>query len=113
MYQSKIEAMPRELKDALLGIGDFETIDDIMPFEEKDSAKNIINQVTEALSTVVLPDYWIVAYNSNDSEYDSLFYFVFETMLAYDEEQKFYEALPSDITDQLGEESLRSGYSIY
>ena len=111
MYKSDFEAIPRELKDALLGIGDFETLDDIILFEEKESSEEIIVQVEDALSNVELPDYWIVTFNTADPTYD-LNYFVFERSLTESEEAAFFRALPTAFGN-VSEESLHDEYGIY
>ena len=112
MYQPKIEAMPRELKDALLIIGDLYTIDDIMSLEDANSSsKSIASQISESLSDISLPDFWIVTFKGLT---DILFFLVFKTKLSNEEELKFLKILQNvDAAQLIAEESISEDYSIY
>lgn len=112
MYQPKIEAMPRELKDALLIIGDLYTIDDIMSLEDANSSsKSIASQIFESLSDISLPDFWIVTFKGLSNV---LFFLVFETKLSNEEELKFLKTIEKiSVAELISKESISEEYSIY
>lgn len=108
MYRTDVEAMPRELKEAILSKSELlENEDDITSFKSEE----VINQFKVALSDIDLPDYWIIIFSS-DIEFD-VFYLVFETKLTDEQEKKLFTILPRELADCLGKNSLCEEYSVY
>ena len=94
MYKPDIEAMPRDIKEELVTVvlpEDF-VIDDLISLEDKKKSRFDFREIINALTGIILPEYWIVSKKSSKPT-DDYFYIVFEQKLSTIQEEMFLEAM--------------------